>query len=54
VQQLQLEGDAVFSTTRIQGKTVIRAAIINHRTQEADVEAAVRSVQRACRDLVGS
>jgi len=54
VQQLQLAGDAVFSTTRIQGKTVIRAAIINHRTQEADVEAAVHSVQRACRDLVGS
>jgi glutamate/tyrosine decarboxylase-like PLP-dependent enzyme len=54
VQHLQLAGDAVFSTTRIQGRTVIRAAIINHRTGEADVEAAIAAVQRAYRQLVAA
>lgn len=33
-QRLQLSGDAVFSTTKIGGRTVLRAAIVNHRTTD--------------------
>jgi glutamate/tyrosine decarboxylase-like PLP-dependent enzyme len=47
VQQLQLTGDAVFSTTKISDRVVIRAAIVNHRTCEADIEYAIRAVARA-------
>jgi glutamate/tyrosine decarboxylase-like PLP-dependent enzyme len=43
---LQLSGDAVFSTTRIQGRTVLRAAIVNHRTCEADLMHAIEAVSR--------
>jgi aromatic-L-amino-acid decarboxylase len=46
-QDLQLAGDTVFSTTRIAGRTVLRAAIVNHRTCEADIDHAVASAQRA-------
>lgn len=46
-QQLQLSGDAVFSTTRLAGRVVIRAAIVNHRTCEADIDYAVNAVLRA-------
>jgi len=48
--QLQLSGDVVFSTTKIDGRTVIRMAITNHRTCEADIDyaiAAVAKVQKA-------
>ncbi len=46
-QQLQLAGEAVFSTTRIRGRTVLRAAIVNHRTSEADVDRAIGAVAEA-------
>jgi aromatic-L-amino-acid/L-tryptophan decarboxylase len=49
VQALQMSGEAVFSTTRIGGRTVIRAAITNHRTTREDVEAAVAAVRGALR-----
>ena len=32
------------SSTRIAGESVIRAAIVNHRTTEADIEALVDAV----------
>ena len=40
-QALQLSGDAVFSTTVIDGTTCLRAAIANHRTRARDVQAAI-------------
>jgi aromatic-L-amino-acid/L-tryptophan decarboxylase len=49
VNELQMSGEAVFSTTRIGGRTVIRAAITNHRTTPDDVEAAIAAVQDALR-----
>lgn len=45
-QSLQLAGDTVFSTTRVHGRTVLRAAIVNHRTCDADVVHAVAAVAR--------
>lgn len=45
--RLQLAGEVVFSTTRIDGRTVIRAAIVNHRTCEADIDYAIAAVERA-------
>jgi aromatic-L-amino-acid/L-tryptophan decarboxylase len=44
---LQEAGDAVVSTTKIDGRVVLRAAFVNHRTTEADVTALVRSVLAA-------
>ena len=46
---LQLRGDVVFSTTKLGGITVIRAAITNHRTCEADIEHAIRCVRELLR-----
>ena len=51
-QQLQLRGEAVFSTTRINGRTVLRAAIVNHRTSEADVEESISCAAEAATRLV--
>ncbi|MGC1260680.1 MAG: pyridoxal-dependent decarboxylase [Jannaschia helgolandensis] len=48
--QLQLSGEAVFSTTIVDGTSCLRAAIVNHRTTTADVEAAVRALEAAARD----
>jgi aromatic-L-amino-acid/L-tryptophan decarboxylase len=50
VHALQMSGEAVFSTTVIDGRTVIRAAITNHRTTDADVAAAVAAVVAAARE----
>lgn len=47
-QRVQLEGNAVFSTTHINGKTVLRAAIVNHRTLDEDIEFAISAVREAC------
>ncbi len=44
--RLQLSGEAVFSTTVLDGRACLRAAIVNHRTTEADVRAAVAAVER--------
>lgn len=43
---LQLSGDAVFSTTIIDGQTCLRAAIVNHRTTSDDVRLAIKAVER--------
>ncbi|MCW1932267.1 hypothetical protein [Pararhodobacter zhoushanensis] len=43
-QALQLSGMAVFSTTSVDGVTCLRAAITNHRTTAADIEAALQAV----------
>ena len=51
--QLQLSGEVVFSTTKIDGRTVIRAAIANHRTCEADIEYAIAAVCRVQQAQVG-
>ncbi|KIT18007.1 pyridoxal phosphate-dependent decarboxylase family protein [Jannaschia aquimarina] len=47
--ELQLSGDAVFSTTLVDGVSCLRAAIVNHRTTRADVERAVRAVEQVIR-----
>ncbi|MGI3776942.1 MAG: pyridoxal phosphate-dependent decarboxylase family protein [Janthinobacterium lividum] len=44
---VQESGDAVPSTTRIAGRTVLRACVINHRTREADADRLVDAVLRA-------
>lgn len=43
-QTLQERGDAVFSTTRVQGVVMLRAAITNHRSRGADIRAALAAV----------
>ena len=52
--RLQLAGEAVFSTTVVDGREALRAAIVNHRTTPADIERAVaaaeREVERAARN----
>ncbi|UWQ38577.1 amino acid decarboxylase [Leisingera aquaemixtae] len=45
-QTLQESGEAVFSTTRAGGRVMLRAAITNHRSREADVRAAIAAVVR--------
>lgn len=45
VRELQVRGEVVFSTTKIGGMTVIRAAITNHRTREEDIVRAVEAVR---------
>lgn len=49
--RLQLTGEAVFSTTVIAGRTVLRAAIANHRTTESDVDMAIEAVVRVREEL---
>ncbi|TNF22770.1 MAG: amino acid decarboxylase [Rhodobacteraceae bacterium] len=51
---LQLEGTAVFSTTEAQGITCLRAAITNHRTTPADVDAAIAAVAAKARALTAA
>jgi hypothetical protein len=41
---LQESGVVAPSTTRIKGQTAIRAAIVNHRTSRAEIDALVDSV----------
>jgi len=50
-QQLQMDGDVVFSTVTVRGRTVIRAAITNHRTCSSDIRYAIDAVRRV-RDQV--
>lgn len=47
VHKLQEDGACVFSTTTIDGKTLIRAAIVNHRTQMQDIESVINAVIEA-------
>ena len=51
--QLQLSGDVVFSTTKIEGRTVIRAAIANHRTCDADIDYSIAAVVRVLQTQIG-
>ncbi|MDE2145708.1 MAG: cytochrome D ubiquinol oxidase subunit I [Burkholderiales bacterium] len=44
VADLQESGVAVPSTTRVNGRTVIRVAIVNHRTTSADIDALFEAV----------
>ena len=44
---LQEEGSAVVSTTKIDGKVVLRAAMVNHRTTMDDVRFTIRAVHIA-------
>jgi hypothetical protein len=41
---LQESGLVAPSTTRIGGRTAIRAAIVNHRTSQAEIDALVEGV----------
>ncbi len=43
---LQEEGLFAPSTTTIDGRTAIRAAIVNHRTTDEDIDALVAEILR--------
>ncbi|MEZ5831931.1 MAG: pyridoxal-dependent decarboxylase [Dongiaceae bacterium] len=45
--QLQLDGKVVFSTTKLGGRTFLRAAIVNHRTRDEDIDLAIAAVREA-------
>jgi aromatic-L-amino-acid decarboxylase len=49
VADLHEAGSAVPSTTVIDGKLAIRAAIVNHRTEDADIDILVAAVIAAGR-----
>ena len=49
--RLQLSGECVLSTTRIDDRVVLRAAIVNHRTTDADLELTVAAVAREARAI---
>jgi len=49
VEDLHLEGRVAPSLTTLDGKTAIRAAIVNHRTERADIEALITGVIAAGR-----
>ncbi len=44
--RLQLDGTAVFSTSKVNGAPCLRAAIVNHRTTEADIRNAMDALRR--------
>lgn len=50
-QTLQMNGAVVFSTTRVGERVVLRAAIVNHRTSDADIHYAIAAVEQA-RDML--
>lgn len=43
--RLQIDGRVVFSTTLIDGRQCLRAAMVNHRTTSGDIRAAVQAVE---------
>ena len=51
--KLQLSGEAVFSTTTLNGQTCLRAAIVNHRTTSDDIRLAMAAVEREVRNAAG-
>lgn len=51
VAQLQLQGIAAPSTTRIRGKLAIRVALTNHRTATEDLAILVNAVRRLGKEL---
>jgi len=50
VERLQLDGIAAPSTTRIGGRLCIRVAILNHRTEPADLDLTLHAAQETLRD----
>lgn len=52
--QLQLQGIAAPSTTRIDGRTAIRVNITNHRTRRADLDLLVREILRLAKEVRSS
>lgn len=46
--RLQLDGEAVLSTTRLSGRTFLRAAIVNHRTRDEDIDRVIAAVRQMC------
>ena len=53
VMRVQESGVAVPSTTKLRGQTVIRLAIVNHRSRRADFDALLDAVLREGRALAG-
>jgi glutamate/tyrosine decarboxylase-like PLP-dependent enzyme len=51
VERLQLDGIAAPSTTRIGGRLCIRIAILNHRTERADLDLTLRAAEETLRRL---
>jgi glutamate/tyrosine decarboxylase-like PLP-dependent enzyme len=49
--RLQEAGAVAPSTTKLEGRTVIRAAIVNHRTSRAEIDALVEGVVKQGRAL---
>ncbi len=47
--ELQLSGEAVFSTTFIKEKPCLRAALVNHRTTSDDIRQSIQAVEKAVR-----
>ena len=50
--EMQESGASVLSTTTLGGRRVLRAAIVNHRTTAADVDALIRDVLEAAARLI--
>ncbi|MEO9458499.1 MAG: pyridoxal-dependent decarboxylase [Lentilitoribacter sp.] len=49
--KLQLNGDAVFSTTIIKDRPCLRAALVNHRTTSDDIRQSISAVENAVLDI---
>ncbi|AGI69208.1 hypothetical protein OAN307_c37520 [Octadecabacter antarcticus 307] len=47
--ELQFSGEAVFSTTVIQGKPCLRAALVNHRTTSDNIRQSIIAVEDSVR-----
>jgi glutamate/tyrosine decarboxylase-like PLP-dependent enzyme len=54
VMRVQESGVAVPSTTKLRGRTVIRLAIVNHRTRQADLDVLLDAVLREGRAAAGA
>jgi aromatic-L-amino-acid/L-tryptophan decarboxylase len=52
VEDLQLRGIAAPSTTRIDGRLCIRIAILNHRTEDSDLDRTFVAVEEAARNIL--
>jgi glutamate/tyrosine decarboxylase-like PLP-dependent enzyme len=52
VERLQRDGIAAPSTTRIGGRLCIRIAILNHRTEPADLDLTLRAAEETLGDLL--
>ena len=52
VHKLQVDRNTVFSTTKLNNRIVIRAAIVNHRTEFEDIDIAISSVLEASSEII--